>query len=116
MEYQIETSGETEILKLSGELTIQFAAKLHQVLLKVINHAKAIYIKLENVIDVDISCMQLLCSAHKTALESNKSLTLDSKSAEIFNQRLKEAGFGRTRGCSIKTETSCLWIGGGLNE
>jgi anti-anti-sigma regulatory factor len=115
MEYQIETSGDVELLKLSGELTIQYTAKLHGVLLEMVHRGKTIRIQIDHATDVDLTCLQLLCSAHKTAAEYDKNLSLDSRS-EVFNQRIKEAGFTRTKGCTPETEKSCLWIGGVSHE
>ncbi len=38
----------------------------------------------EAVTEIDLSCLQLLCSAHRTALSLNKNLTLNCQESEAF--------------------------------
>ena len=116
MEYRIESSEEMELLVISGELTIRFASELRDVLLQAMNGGEQIIIRLENISEVDLSCLQLFCSAHRTALEFFKKLTLEVQNSEIFRERARQSGFLRNRGCSLDQGKTCLWIGGDIHE
>ncbi len=112
MNFELKPSGGMGILTIGGELTIERAAELRKMLIKSLEIADTVRIRLENVTAVDLSCLQLLCSAHRTALNLNKNLTLSSKMSQVFRQAVEDAGYFRLSGCAPDSYKSCLWIGG----
>lgn len=105
-------SAEAYVLKLKGNLTIERAHELKQALLEALRNNDRIAIDLEGITDVDLSCLQLLCSAHRTSLRLGKQLTLHGEQSEIFKMAVRDAGFPRILGCHEDPERGCLWIGG----
>lgn len=95
---------------IEGELTVQHAAEFKACLLDALDRAQSVLIDLKAMEDMDLTCLQLLCSAHKSALSSGKTLTIDGGSPPHFERSLDLAGFSRSRGCTMDANNSCLWI------
>ena len=110
MNFEQETPGNTDILALNGELTIARAVELKAMLTASLKRAENVHIQLEAVTAVDLSCLQLLCSAHRTALDLNKKLTLNCQESEVFMQVAEYSGYLRHKGCMPNTFECCLWI------
>lgn len=111
MEFTTEASG-LGVVILDGELTIDHAAGIRDLLIQALESAEKVTIRLRDITAADISCLQLLCSAHKTAVKSDKKITLDDGNSEIFRQTVADAGFARSRECQQDPYGSCFWSGG----
>jgi len=111
MDFKLDSSGEG-IVSLDGELTIEYAAELKALLIRALENADRVYIRLKDVTTVDLSCLQLLCSAHRTAVKAKKHITLDRGTCEIFGQTIKDAGFCRSGDCQKDPYGNCFWMGG----
>ncbi|HAR95965.1 MAG TPA: hypothetical protein DCR97_08400 [Deltaproteobacteria bacterium] len=101
---------ESLLIRVEGELTVQHAAELRTCLLSALSSAQSVRVDLEALEDMDLTCLQILCSAHKSALFAGKVLCLGNKIPEHFKNTLDTAGFWRSQGCTIDTGDSCLWI------
>lgn len=97
------------VLTLHGALTIQRITELKEAVLKSLNSHSHLEIKLEDVRQVDLSFLQLLCSAHKTALSLGKDFTLSSPRPDLFQKTVHDAGFTRRVGCHQDPCKYCLW-------
>lgn len=112
MDFKLEPSGDRGTLTITGELTIDRADELRTMLITSLESTENVHVRLEAVTEVDLSCLQLLCSAHRTAMNLNKNLILDSEESQVFRQTVKDAGYTRNKGCTVDSYESCLWIGG----
>jgi anti-anti-sigma factor len=112
MEYTLEASGDKHVLTLQGELTIEHAGELKKAMIEAIKNSDHVAVAIGDVTEIDLSCLQLLCSAHRTALKSNKQLTLNSKDSDVFQRLVKDAGYARNDGCFPDPSQKCLWCGG----
>ncbi len=112
MHYEIEQAGQDGLLKLQGRCTIEQATDLKEVLLRKIEENGHVSVNLEQVSEIDLTFLQLLCSAHGTSLKLNKGFTLDGPLPEVFIRVVREAGYCRAMGCSRDINGSCLWKGG----
>jgi anti-anti-sigma factor len=112
MEYTLETSGDMHVLTLNGELTIEHAGELKKVMIDALKNADHVAVTVGDVKEIDLSCFQLLCSAHRTALKSNKQLTLSSRDSKIFQRMVKDSGYARHDSCALNPSQTCLWCGG----
>ena len=99
-------------LKLDGELTVARAADLKDALVKSIEKADTIEINLADASLVDLACLQLLCSAHRTAAKKGKILTVKDPSLPVYLEARKNAGFMYTKPCRFVSTEDCLWVGG----
>ncbi len=109
MELTVNSSGNEGILMMNGNLTIDRASEMKTSLLNSINSVNHLAVKLGEVTDIDLSCLQLLCSAHRTAAKLNKNLTLNINGCNKFRQAAKEAGYCHNRGCALNQGKACLW-------
>jgi ABC-type transporter Mla MlaB component len=100
-------------LTLTGELTISRAAELLAVLKETLGRNQEVLVRLSDVTALDVSCLQLLCSAHRTAAALNKVLALDGPLPERFRKIMQRAGFKRRNGCAFSPKTKCLCYDGG---
>ncbi len=75
---RLRKSGKKECrtLTMSGELTVRHAAKLKRALTGELKRADNLQLRFGDVEEADITLLQLLCAAHKSAREIGKGLTL----------------------------------------
>ncbi len=109
-----ETSG-TATVTLAGDLTIANAAELRDMLVKALAEADRVAVCLGQVEDMDLSCLQLMCSAHRTALRQGKDFVFLDRRPEAFTRIADKAGFLRCRSCTLNPGEDCLWLGGKNN-
>lgn len=111
MNSEISPSKETSVVALTGELTIMQAAELKKRLTEALNSAQSVQVHIGKVINVDLTCMQLLCSAHRTAFVRGKQLSIVGPVSPIFRKMIDQTGFRRTHGCSFSPNSNCLCCG-----
>lgn len=109
MVYKIEPSGSALMVILNGEATIESAVELKNVLLKAMESSDDIIINIESLTAIDLSFLQLLCSACRSCLKLGKKLSLSGKYPDFYNRMVRNAGYFRQRGCEIDSNDSCLW-------
>jgi len=109
-DYKAEQTEDKTVLTLNGELTIQNAAVFRDVLLESLEKTGHLVLNLENVTEVDLSCLQLLCSAQMTTKEPDRRLTMDGGCPEAFRKAAAESGYLRDDVCKPSAcNKSCLW-------
>ncbi len=94
-----------------GELTVEYASVFRDYFLKVLEQPGDIFLDLSGVTKADMSCFQILCSAHRTLLEQGRNAVL-KKISEPFQNTLQKSGLEGYQGCSRETTDKCLWTGG----
>jgi anti-anti-sigma factor len=105
-------SAETHVLKLEGSWTIHRAHELKEFLMDALKGKDHVIVDLEGVSEVDLSFLQLLCSAHRSFLRRKRQFALHDNKPEAVKEVVKDAGYLRTLGCRSDQCRSCLWIGG----
>jgi len=103
---------EASILKLEGDWTVEHANELKRALLEALKSGENIVIDLEGLTDLDLSAMQLFCSAHRTSLRLGKRFVIHEQKSEAFKRLARDAGLLRSLGCHKDPRESCLWTGG----
>ena len=96
-------------LVLKGELGIQQAEEMHQSLLRALEQAQWLEVDLSQAREVGLCCLQLLCSAHRSAHEQGKRLTIKPGASPDFWNAVSRAGYLGQRGCNGQEDTGCLW-------
>ncbi len=104
-----EYTGDSCMLALGGELTIEQAVEIKKVLMTALGNTARLILDLENVSEADLTCLQLLCSAHRMSIMLNKRLILSDKRSDAFRKLCKAAGFQRHTGCVLDKQESCIW-------
>lgn len=101
-----------EVLIVGGALTVKHAKALSAALLEAVRNAPVIEVDVEHIDDVDVSFAQLLCSAHRMAVDMNKQMTITGLEQELSGRMLVRFGLLRHIGCNESTRKSCLWLYG----
>lgn len=109
---EIDQNGAVGVLKIEGAITIESAAELKETLLKALENTDNLCLHVEAVSAVDISCFQLLCSAHRTAIRMKKGLTWAYRPHETFRKAAQAAGYAQNIICAHNINKSCLWLNG----
>lgn len=104
----LEQSEETVTLSISGAISIEDAADFKSALVEALACGTQIEVNMNSVDSVDLSCLQTLCSAHRTALKGGKRLML-SGNINALVPCLEDAGFPRHTGCHDHDGNVCLW-------
>ena len=111
MEFQKECSG--GMVRLEGDLNIQDAGRLRETFVRAFAETEELSVDLEAVTSIDIACMQVLCSAHKTFVTANKFFMIRGCAAPSFERSVLDAVMRRTVGCPADLRHTCLWVIGG---
>ncbi|MHB8907576.1 MAG: STAS domain-containing protein [Syntrophales bacterium] len=114
MEFMKERSGNGTV-RLEGDLNIQDAGRLKETFVKAFAETEALSVDLGGVTSIDIACMQVLCSAHKTFATANKFFAVRGCAAPSFERSVQNGGYARTAGCPADLHHTCLWVVGGSN-
>jgi anti-anti-sigma factor len=95
-------AGDTGTLTLSGDLTLSHAGQIKDALLEVVSRFKTIIVRVEELENIDFSCLQLFCSAYRTAGAQRKSLVVVPPVNETarFILALEHAGLSPKAGAS----------------
>jgi ABC-type transporter Mla MlaB component len=106
----LEDSQNGKTLTLDGELCIQNADEFRTILMQSLGSADTITINSASVTEIDLSCLQLLCAVHRTAMNQNKRVSLDRKWSELCAGVIENSGYARHAGCSLDKDHGCMWI------
>lgn len=100
-------------LTLSEDLTLPYAEEMKELFLDTVGNGKNVKVKFKSVTDIDLSMLQLLCAAHRTAMRLNTAFAIDGEISDLCKTVIKDAGFVRHSGCrNNKNKADCLWLGG----
>ncbi len=100
---------DTMHIELEGALTIHKASLLKDAFVTAFDNSDRIKLKLEKCDSIDTTFLQLMCSAHKTAVLSGKDFALEGSIPDFIGDFLNDMGFMRER-CTLFGDTAaCLW-------
>jgi len=102
-------------LTLKGDLTIQHASRLRELLLEALETTPRMFLHLEEVAEIDLSCLQVLCSAHRTAVALQKEIAITGRWPEALRVAAEESAFARGNHCRIAATATCFWKTGGIS-
>ena len=94
---------------ISGAMTIDRIGELRGLLLEAFSLGKRVHISLAGVTEVDITGLQLLCSAHRTSLAKGVEFSVSGGEGKILSLMAKQAGMLRHVGCPEDICGTCVW-------
>ncbi|MFA5182850.1 MAG: STAS domain-containing protein [Syntrophales bacterium] len=101
---------ERATLMVSGAVNIQNALGFRDALKEWIERSDTLDLNLGGVADADLTCLQLLCSAHRFMMNMGKKLTVTGALPKSISKAAREAGFVRERGCRAEGSHICIWM------
>lgn len=97
-------------IKPRGVLSIAEAAEFKTALVDALESMDAVEINLDEVESIDLACLQLLCSAHRTASSKGKKVAVKEPLPAPFLEARKNAGFEYSKQCRFVSTDDCLWV------
>jgi anti-anti-sigma regulatory factor len=108
---QVDAPG-TKIVVVNGEMTIQNAGEIRNVLLGAFSDGEGLCLEMGKVTEIDLAGLQLLCAAHKTSMTDKKPFSVSGIDCEAIKTVIRDAGFLRHIGCAQDINKTCIWTGG----
>ena len=109
MKSDLQRKGNDAVIVAGGQLTFSHAGRLHKELLEAFAGGGRVDLFLHDVQETDLTFLQLLCAAHRTAAARGTVFTVGGLDSESSIRRLiHRAGAERGVGCA----DGCLWASG----
>lgn len=105
-------TADNRVIQLAGSMTIHFAAEIKDALLGAFNGSAKLTCIVEDISEIDLAGLQLLCSTHKACSIAGIPFAVEGLNGENVHKTIVEAGFIRHVGCQEDVSCSCLWVGG----
>jgi anti-anti-sigma regulatory factor len=111
----LEDKGNAKILRAEGTLTIQDASGLRECFLEALSSGETLLIDLSRVQSVDLACLQIFCSAHKTYAQAQKGIHIADDLPEGVFRSLSSITLV-PEACDREPHGPCLWATGERDE
>ncbi len=108
MRITMKKTGNSQVLELTGSLTAAWSADLKRAIQSGLKKGPELQLVIKNVEDVDLSFIQVISSALKTAQKEDKELTVKLPVPDPVVESVILAGLQNHGTCRID---SCLWCG-----
>jgi hypothetical protein len=116
MSFRSASSGETGRLAMGGSLTIENAARIREELIRAFRESDRVVLEIgEDVVAADVSFMQILCSAYRTAFNEKKTFEVDWSAAPGVRLLLTATGYNGDEQCLHKAGEDRRAARGGPN-
>jgi len=100
------SQGEERVLRLGEDLTVGRAVEIRERLLRALDGDGGVVLEIPPEAEPDVSFLQLVCAAHRTAAARGRRLRLGSVCPPKLVELSALAGFQRHHGCTA----DCLWV------
>ena len=108
--YTLEKKGNTGILSIEGNLTLQSTVRLHTLLGQALaNGSSLVIIDLHNVRTADVNLFQILCHANRQATDLGKNITIRGELPDPLGSLINIAGSDILGSCTVCPADSCVW-------
>jgi ABC-type transporter Mla MlaB component len=104
--------GKTAVIKAAGRINIEMIAEMHHMLLVALCEAEKVQLDFQEVEEMDITALQILCSACKTAAVQKRPFTSLGELPECLGRLAKVSGVHRNGICKHNADQFCNWFGG----
>lgn len=112
MQFNLHPDGKQGTLELSGEINLLQAREFLALLNQALEASDRVVIDIEGIADIDTAGIQLLCAAHKSAIDRDKELIMDLNQSDVVASRITQTGLWRQQQCNGMKDEKCLWMGG----
>jgi len=102
-----------EIIISSGDrLTIENAAEFARIIREALGASHNVALEFEPGVEIDITGVQILCSACKSAATGGSTLSYMGLRPQGLADLIAVSGAGRNSACKHNNDSSCIWFGG----
>lgn len=103
-------SADQTTVTLNGDLTIKKANGIKKEILSALKKSARVVVDITNMSAGDLSLLQIICSAHRTADIMNKQFSILGGDKKTYQQLIWQSGYLRHIGCRESLRKSCLWM------
>jgi hypothetical protein len=96
-----------------GGMTIHHADDIRMTLLDTLAEANEVRLDLKKLTEIDLVGLQLICSAHRTAMNDRKLFVVKGGDNSAVKSAALAGGYIRHVGCAGDVDQTCIWSGGG---
>lgn len=100
------------IVTSGGRLTIENAAEFSRILREALEASKKVAIEFEPDVEIDITGIQILCSACKSAAQADSILSYHGPQPQALADVIASSGAERNAICKFNNNSNCSWFGG----
>ncbi len=102
-----------EIIITSGErLTIENASEFSRLLREAFEATHVVAVEFDPQVEIDITGVQILCSACKSAAQSGKLFSYHGLQPQALADIITTSGAERRSACKHNNDSTCMWFGG----
>lgn len=102
-----------EIVIISGDrLTIENAVDFARLVREALDAAKNVAVEFEAAVEMDITGVQILCSACKSAAAGGKTFSYHGPQPQALADIIIASGAERHAACKHNNDSTCIWFGG----
>lgn len=116
MRFRSSASGESGRLALGGSLTIDNAVRIREELIRAFRESDRVVLEVMEDVVADVSFMQILCSAERTAFIEKKRFEVDWSAGPGVRQSIENAGYNVDELWFPGADDDRRSISGGPNE
>lgn len=100
---------EVQVIKVVGGFDFVRSGEILGALQEALAAHRPVLLDLSAVTGIDLAGLQLICSAHRTAVATGTGFSLSTPLSPLLTARAREAGFPRQAVCVGDLECACLW-------
>ena len=97
-------------LSLEGEMTVHNASAFKKILTDSLRLNQCVELDMQDVGEIDLTCLQLICSAHRQAARERKKLLFAGPLPAPIIKTQHQAGFTFRGSCRFVANDTCLWL------
>lgn len=102
-----------DIIISSGDrLTIESAGEFAQLIREGLEASQHVSVEFEPDVEMDITGIQIICSACKTAAASGKNFSYQGARPSALADLIEACGVERHATCKQNNNSTCIWFGG----
>lgn len=103
------------IITTGDRLTIETAAEFSRIVSESLAASGLVAVEFNPDVEMDITGLQILCSACKSAAQSGKIFTYHGMQPKAMAAMVMACGAERHAVCKHNNENTCIWFGGAAN-
>jgi anti-anti-sigma regulatory factor len=100
------------IITSGNRLTIENAADFSRIVREALEASSSVSIEFEPTVEIDITGVQILCSACKCAANSGKIFSYQGLQPQALTAIIISCGAERRAVCKYNNDSTCIWFGG----
>ena len=108
----ISDNGNLATVIVGETLTIETCTEFKQALSNALDTARQVVLDTRNLQQVDMTSLQLICSACRSASSRNSSFTFGDDVPDCIETLRTVVGANQSSPCNNKHAESCIWVGG----